>query len=58
MERKSKKLERQKETAESLTNRTAKKKLERQEEQLKGVNRDMQVLKRFFMEFVYRNLFF
>jgi hypothetical protein len=41
MERKSKKLERQKETAESFTNRTAKKKLERQEEQLKGVNRDM-----------------
>lgn len=45
MERKTKKIERRKENTESLTNRTAKKKIEREEERLKATNRDMSMFR-------------
>lgn len=45
MERKTKRLERKKETIESISNKTAKKKIEREEEQLKSTNRDMSMFR-------------
>uniref|UniRef100_A0A914D3W3 Calcium load-activated calcium channel n=1 Tax=Acrobeloides nanus TaxID=290746 RepID=A0A914D3W3_9BILA len=45
MERKTKKLERKKETAEAISGKNAKRKIEREEEHLKTINRDMSMFR-------------